>query len=242
MCPLRNCLGPCREAAQIVGRSDQTGHGEEHAASHSATASRNYTAVLANATALYQRYTIFKKISAGSFRSTQAKTEVIMSNDLRTKPGTPLLQDGVPSCHTEKYGDSVEARAAELYRRGLSVRKVALEIGVSKSKAHRLRAKFCSTGTPPESVPLVHGGTAAQRSSSGDTPRESQIPTDEGAPTAGQDSRDSQTESGTPTAGSGTDTPSGTATPSRRRFIPLQVDPRTGLRYRLWPKDLPPLN
>lgn len=107
-----------------------------------------------------------------------------MSSDLHTKPGTSLCQDGVLSCHTEKYRDSVEARAAELFEKRLSVRKVAAEPDVSKSQAHRLHAKLYSVSTPPESVPSPFGGTAGQHSSRGDTARESQIPTDEGASTA----------------------------------------------------------
>ena len=182
--------------------------------------------------------------SAWEAPRTQPKTEVTMSSDLHTKPGTSLRQEGVPSCHTERYGDSVEARAAELFERGLSVRRVALELGLSKSRVHRLRVKLHSASASPETVPPLDRGTVGQRSSTGDTPQESQIRTGEGALT-GQASR--QTESGTPMAGGDTATPrdsnpSGTATPSRRRFIPWQRDPRTGLRYRLWPKDLPPLS
>ena len=171
-----------------------------------------------------------------------------MSSDLPTKPGTHLLPGSVPSCHTEKYGDSVEARAAEQFEKGLSVRKVAQELGVSKSQAHRLRMKLQIGNVPLPSVPSLDSGTAdrgtvGQRSSNGDTPRESPKPTDEGAQTAGQDSRDSQTEIGTPPAGSDTErnrncNPSGTAKPPRPRFIPWQHDRRTGIWYRLWPEDL----
>jgi len=179
---------------------------------------------------------VFKKISAGSFRTTLAKTEVIMSSDLHTNPGTSLRQGGGSGCHTEKYGDSVEAKAAELYQRGLSVRKVAAELGISKSQAHRLRMKLRNAGAPFGSVPplergttergTAEGGTAVQPSSTEATSGTRDDPADQEAPPSNQQFRGSA------------EAASGTATPSPRRFIPWQRDPRTGLRYRLWPEDL----
>ncbi len=145
-----------------------------------------------------------------------------------------------------KNGHGLMTKAAELFRKGLSVRKAAAELDISKSQAQRLHVKLRNAGAPFGSVSPLDRGTAGQCSSSGDTLGESQKTTDEGAQTGGQDSMDSQTESGTPTAGGGPDVnsdrhPSETATPSRRRFIQWQRDPRTGLWHRLWPKDLLPL-
>jgi len=141
-------------------------------------------------------------------------------------------------------GRGVMARAAELFEQGLSVRKVAAELGVSKSQAHRLRAKLYSANTPTESVPPPSAGTVGQRSSSGDTARESRKPADQGAPAGEQEARiTNEAKCGTPSAGSDTSInpashPSGTAPPSRPRYIPWQHDARTGLWWRPWPEDL----
>jgi putative DNA primase/helicase len=50
-------------------------------------------------------------------------------------------QTGALVWTTRTLEDAIGSRAAELFADGLSVRDVAEELGISKSKAHRLKTK-----------------------------------------------------------------------------------------------------